>query len=75
MLSKWIGCIHKGQVGTRWSPRAKPYMSDPEDKSGNAEKPEDDMWSHVKFSTEPIRGDWPASVQRVRLPLATTGAR
>jgi len=47
MSSKWIGCLHKGWVGTRWSPSEKPYISDPEDKSCNAERPEDDMWSHV----------------------------
>jgi len=47
MSSKWIRCLHKGRVGTRWSPREKTYMSDPEDKSCNAERPEDDIRSHV----------------------------
>jgi len=75
MLSKWIGCIHKGRVGKRWSQREKTYMSDPEDKSCNAERPEDDMRSHAKFCTEPTRGDWPSSVQQVRLRSATARAR
>jgi len=63
MSSKWIGCIHKGQVGTRRSLRGKAYRYDPEDKSCNAGRPEYDMWVHSEFSTEPTREDWPFSVQ------------
>jgi len=75
MLSKWIGCIHKGQVGKRWSSREKTHRYDPEDKSCNAGRPEYNMLSHVEFSTEPTKEDWPSSVQRVRLPSKSTGAR
>jgi len=32
MPSESIGCIHKGQVGERWSPREKAPRYDPEDK-------------------------------------------
>jgi len=75
MPSKWIGCIHKGQVGKRWSPREEAHRYDPEDKSCNAERPEYDMQTGVEFSTEPTNEEWPSSVQRVRLPLVSTGAR
>ena len=73
MPSKWIGCIHKGQVGKRWRPREKTYRYNPEDKSCNARRPEYNMQSHVQFSTEPTKEDWPTSVQRVRLPSESTG--
>jgi len=63
MPSKWIGCIHKGQVGKRWSPRAKAHRHDPEDKSCNARRPEYNMPLHVEFLTEPSKEDWPPSVQ------------
>jgi len=75
MPSKWIGCIHKGQVGKRWSPREKAYRYDPEDKSCNAGRPEYNMQLQVEFSTEPTKEDWPSSVQRVRLPSTSTRAR
>jgi len=75
MPSKWIGCIHKGQVGKRWSPREKAYRYDPEDKSFNAGRPEYNMQLQVEFSTEPTREDWPSSVQPVRLPSTSTRAR
>jgi len=74
MPSKWIGCIHRGQVGKRCSAREKAYMYDPEDKSCNAGRPEYDMRSRVEFLTEPTNQEWPSSVQRVRLPSVSTGA-
>jgi len=75
MPSKWIGCIHRGQVGKRWSPREEADRYDPEDKSCNAGRPEYDMPSHVEFSTQPTSEEWPSSIQRVRLPSMSTGAR
>jgi len=75
MPSKWIGCIHKRQVGKRWSPREEAHRYDPEDKSCNARRPEYDMQSCVEFSTEPANEGWPSSVQRVRLPSTSTRAR
>jgi len=72
--SKWIGCIHKGQVGKRWSPREKTHLYDPEDKSCDA-RPEYDLRLNAKFSTEPTKEDWPSSVQRVRLPLVRMRVR
>ena len=75
MPSKGIGCIHKGQVGKRWSLRKKAHGNDGEDKSCNAGRPEYNMQLHVKFSMEPSKEDWPSSVQRVRLPSESTGAR
>jgi len=75
MASKWIGGIHKGQVGKSWSPREKTHRYDPEDKSCNAKSPESDMRLHVKFSTEPTKDDWPSSVHRVRLLSVSTRAR
>jgi len=73
MPSKWIGCIHRGQVGKRWSPRAEAPRYDPEHKSCNAGRPESDMQSPVEFLTEPTNEEWPSSVQRVRLPSMSTG--
>jgi len=75
MPGKWIGCIHRGQVGKRWSPREQAYRYDPEDKSYNAGRPEYNMQLQVEFSTETTKQDWPSSVQRVRLPSTNTGAR
>jgi len=75
MPSKWIGCIHRGQVGKRWSPRVNAYRYDPEDKSCNAGRQEYEMQSHTEFSTEPTKEEWPSSVQRVRLPSTSTRAR
>ena len=75
MSSKWIGGVHKGQVGTRWSPSGKTHTYNPEDRSSNAERQESDMRLHVEFSTEPTKGDWPSSVQGVRLLTVSTGAR
>jgi len=75
MPRKWIGCIHKGQDRKRWSPRKEAHRYDPEDKSCNAGRPEYDMQSGVEFSTEPTNAEWPSSVQRVRLPSVSTGAR
>jgi len=75
MPSKWNRCIHRGQVGKRWSPREKAYRYDPEDKSCNAGRPEYNMQLRVEFSTEPSNKEWPSSVQRVRLPSVSTGAR
>ena len=43
MPSKWIGCIHRGHVGKRWSPREHTYRYDPEDKSYNAGRQEYEM--------------------------------
>jgi len=51
MPSKWIGYIHKEQVGKRWSPREKYHWYDPDDKSCNAGRPEYDMRLYVEFST------------------------
>jgi len=75
MPSKWIGCIHKGQVGKRLRPREKAHMYHPEDKSCKAGRPEYDIRVHVKFSMEPTKQDWPSSVQRVKLHSVSTGAR
>ena len=75
MPSKWIGCIHKGQVGKRWSPREKAHRHDPENKLYNAGRPEYNMQLEVELATEPTKGDWPSSLQRVRLPSENTGAR
>jgi len=74
MPGKWIGCIHRGQVGKRWSPREKAYRYDPKDKSCNAGRPEYDMQSRVKFSTQPTNEERPSSVQRGRLPSVSPGA-
>ena len=49
MPSKWIGRIHRGEVGKRWSPREKAYVYDPEDKSCNAARPEQKMQLQVEF--------------------------
>jgi len=57
MPSKWIRCIHKGQVGKTWSLREKTHRYDPEDKSYNARRPECNMWLHVEFSREPTKED------------------
>jgi len=62
MPSKWIVCIHKGQVGKRCSPREKAHRYDPEDKSCNAGRPEYNIRSLVEFSMEPTKEDWPSSV-------------
>jgi len=75
MPSKWIGCIHKGQVGKRWSPRENAYRYDPEGKSCNAGRAEYDMQLRVEFPTDGTNDEWPSSVQRVRLPSVSTGAR
>jgi len=75
MPSKWMWGIHRGQVGQRWSPRDNAYRYDPQDKSCNAGGPEYNMQLQVEFSTEPTKEDWPSSVQRVRLPSVSTGAR
>ena len=75
MPSKWIGCIHRGLVGKRWSPRENAYRYDPEDKSCNAGRPEYNMQLRVEFSTEPTKEDWPSSVQLVRLPSVSTRVR
>jgi len=75
MPSKLIGCIHKGQVGKRWSPMEKTYRYDPEDKSCKPGRPEYNMQLHVEFSTEATKEDGPSSVQRVRLSLVSTRAR
>ena len=75
MPSKWIGCIHKGQVGKSWSPRENTHRYNPANKSCNAESPDYDMQVHVEFSMEPTKEDWPSSATRVRLPSVSTGAR
>jgi len=75
MPSKWIGCIYKGRVGERWSPREKTHRYDPKDKSYNAGRPEYDMRLHAEFLTEPTKEDWLSSVQRVSLSLMSTRAR
>jgi len=75
MPSKWIGCIHKGQVGKRWSPGEEAHRYDPQNKSFNAGRPEYNMQSRVEFSTEPTNEEWPSSVQQVGLPSVSTEAR
>jgi len=75
MAGKWIRGIHRGQVGKSWSPRQEAHRYDREDKSCNAGRPEYDRLSHVEFSTEPTNKEWPSSVQRVKLPSMSTGAR
>jgi len=55
MPSKWIGWIHRGQVGKRWSPRENAYRYNPEDKSCNAGRPEYEMQLHTEFLTEPTK--------------------
>jgi len=57
MPSRWIRCIQKGQVGTRWSLREKTYRYDPKDKLCNAGRPEYDMRLLVEFSTESTKED------------------
>jgi len=71
--SKWIGGIHKGQVGKRWSPMENAHRYDPEDKSCNAGRPEYNMLLHVEFSREPTKEDWPSSDPRVGLPWGSMG--
>jgi len=63
MPRKWIGCIHRGQVGKIWSPREEAHRYDPEDKSCNAGRLEYNMQSYVEFSKEPSNEEWPSSVQ------------
>jgi len=75
MPSKWIGCIHREQVGKRWSQREKTYRYDPEDKSCNTGRPEFNMQLQVLFWTEPTKKDWPSSVRQVRLSSTNTRAR
>jgi len=75
MPSKSIGCIHRGQVCKRWSLREKAHRYNPENKSCNAGRPEYNMQLHVEFSTEPTKEESPSSVQRVRLPSLSTGAK
>jgi len=75
MPSKWIGCIHRGQVGKRWSPREKTYRYDPEDKSCNAGRREYEMQLHTEFLTEPTKEEWLSSIQRVRLLSTSMRAR
>jgi len=75
MPSKWMGCIHKGQVGKRWSPRKEAYRRDHEDKSCNAGRPEYNIQLQAVFTTELTKEDWLSSVQRVRLPTKSTRAR
>jgi len=75
MPSKWIGFIHSGQGGKRWSLREKAYGYDPENTLCNAGIPEYNMQLQVEFTTEPTKEDWPASFQRVRLPSTNTRAR
>jgi len=75
MPSRWIRCIHKGQVGKRGSMREKTHRYDPEEKSCNAGRPEYNMQLPVEFSTEPTNEDWPSSVSQVRLPSVSIGAR
>jgi len=74
MPSKWIGCIHRGQVLKGSSPRKETYWYDLEDKSCNAGSPEYNMQLRVKFWTEPTKQDLLSSVQRVRLPPVNIGA-
>jgi len=75
MPCKWIGCIHKGQVGKSWSWSEKTHRYDPENKLCNDGRPEYDMRLHAEVSTEPTKEEWLSSVWRVRLPRLTTGAR
>ena len=75
MPSKWIGCIHRGQVCKTGRPRETAYRYDPEDKSCNAGRPEYNIMWQVEFSTEPTKEDWPSSVRRVRLPSTNTRGR
>jgi len=75
MPGKWIGCMHQGQVGKRWSSREKAHRYDRKYKSCNAGGPEYDMPLHAEFATEPMKDYWPCSVQRVRLPSVSMGAR
>jgi len=75
MPGKWIGCIHRGQVGKRCSPREKAYRYDHKDKSCNGGRPEYNTRLKVEFSTELTKEDSPSSVRRVRLPSTNTRAR
>jgi len=75
MPSKCIGCIHKGQVGKRWSLRKKAYRRNPKDKSCNAGRPEYNMQLQAVLSTKPTKEDWPSSVRRVRLHTKRMRAR
>jgi len=49
MPSEWIGWIHKGQVGKRWSPRDKAPRYDPEDKCVIPED-QNTTWGHISNS-------------------------
>jgi len=49
MPSNWIGSIHRGQFGKRWSLRENAYWYDPEGQSCNAGRPEYDMQSLVEI--------------------------
>jgi len=62
MSGKRIGCIYKGQVGERWSPREKARRCDPEDKSCKAGRREYNMRSDAEFSTEPTKEERPSAV-------------
>jgi len=75
MPSKWIGCIHRGQFGKRWSPRENAYRDDPDDKSCKAGRPEYEMQLYTEFWTEPTKEEWPSSVPRVIQPSTSTRAR
>jgi len=75
MPSKWIGGIHKGQVGKRWSQREKTYRYNPEDKSCNSGRAEYDIRMDAEFATAPTKQDWPSSFSLVSLPSVSTRAR
>jgi len=74
MLSKWIGCIHKGQVGKRQSLREQAHRHNPENQSCNAGRREYTMRVPVEFRTELTEEDWPSSVQRGKLLSVSTKA-
>ena len=75
MPSKWIGCIQRGRVGKRRSPREKTDRYNPENRSCNAGRREYNMQLQVEFLTEPTKEDWQSSVRRVRLPSTNPRAR
>ena len=74
MLSKWIWCIHKGQVGKRRSLREQADRYNPENQTCNAGRREYARRIPVKFRTELNQEDCPSSVQRGKLLSVSTRA-
>ena len=52
MLSKWIGRIHKGQVGTRWSLKQVNHRFDYKGKLYNIAERRSSMLVHTRIDNE-----------------------